>query len=99
MQIGKYSLGDPIAAIATALSPAALGIVRTSGEGAIDLASAIFSKPKKLKEAQGNSILHGWVLDPNQKKKSMKLRSAFIGNLKVLRERIPSSLSVMAELP
>ena len=68
MQIGKYALDDPIAAIATALSPAALGIVRTSGKGAIDLASAIFSKPKKLKEAQGNTILHGWVLDPESKK-------------------------------
>ena len=68
MQIGKYSLDDPIAAIATALSPAALGIVRTSGKGAIDLASAIFSKPEKLKEAQGNSILHGWILDPESKK-------------------------------
>lgn len=68
MQIGKYALDDPIAAIATALSPAALGIVRTSGKGAIDLASAIFSKPEKLKEAQGNTILHGWVLDPKSKK-------------------------------
>ena len=68
MQIGKYALDDPIAAIATALSPAALGIVRTSGKGAIDLASAIFSKPEKLKEAQGNTILHGWVLDPESKK-------------------------------
>ena len=68
MQIGKYALDDPIAAIATALSPAALGIVRTSGKGAIDLTSAIFSKPEKLKEAQGNSILHGWVLDPESKK-------------------------------
>ena len=68
MQIGKYALDDPIAAIATALSPAALGIVRTSGKGAVDLASAIFSKPEKLKEAQGNSILHGWVLDPESKK-------------------------------
>lgn len=68
MQIGKYALDDPIAAIATALSPAALGIVRTSGKGAVDLASAIFSKPEKLKEAQGNTILHGWVLDPESKK-------------------------------
>ncbi len=68
MQIGKYALDDPIAAIATALSPAALGIVRTSGKGAIDLASAIFSKPEKLKEARGNTILHGWVLDPESKK-------------------------------
>ena len=68
MQIGKYSLDDPIAAIATALSPAALGIVRTSGKGAINIASAIFSKPEKLKEAQGNSILHGWILDPESKK-------------------------------
>lgn len=68
MQIGKYALDDPIAAIATALSPAALGIVRTSGKGAIDLASAIFSKPEKLKEARDNTILHGWVLDPESKK-------------------------------
>lgn len=68
MQIGKYALDDPIAAIATALSPAALGIVRTSGKGAINIASAIFSKPEKLKEAQGNTILHGWILDPESKK-------------------------------
>ncbi|MGI5084153.1 tRNA uridine-5-carboxymethylaminomethyl(34) synthesis GTPase MnmE [Treponema putidum] len=68
MQIGKYALDDPIAAIATALSPAALGIVRTSGKGAIDLASVIFSRPQKLTEAKGNTILHGWVLDPESKK-------------------------------
>ena len=57
----KYTPEEPIAAIATALAPAALGIVRCSGKNCIELFSKIFSRPKALLEAKGNSIVYGWI--------------------------------------
>jgi len=61
MKPSEYSLNDPIAAIATALVPAALGIVRTSGNGCIELLSPFFSRPQALLEAKGNTLIHGWL--------------------------------------
>ena len=40
-----YTPEEPIAAIATALSPSAIGIVRASGKNCIELSSKIFSRP------------------------------------------------------
>ena len=60
-----YTPEEPIAAIATALAPAALGIVRTSGKGCIELISALFSRPKALLSAQGNSLVYGWICEPS----------------------------------
>lgn len=57
-----YTPQEPIAAIATALSPAAIGIVRTSGRGSISLVSRIFSRPKALLEAKGNTLVYGWIV-------------------------------------
>ncbi|WP_407427582.1 tRNA uridine-5-carboxymethylaminomethyl(34) synthesis GTPase MnmE [Treponema sp.] len=57
----KYTPEEPIAAIATALAPAALGIVRCSGKNCIELFSKIFSRPKALLEAEGNTIVYGWI--------------------------------------
>lgn len=59
----SYSPDEPIAAIATALSPAALGVVRTSGAGAVELLAKVFSRPKALTQAAGNTIVHGWIVD------------------------------------
>ena len=59
----SYTPEEPIAAIATALSPSALGIIRTSGKGSIENVAKIFSRPKALIEAQGNTIVYGWILD------------------------------------
>ena len=42
-----YTPEEPIAAIATALVPSAIGIVRASGKNCIELASKIFSRPKE----------------------------------------------------
>jgi len=61
MKPSEYSLNDPIAAIATALVPAALGIVRTSGSGCIELLAPFFSRTQALLEAKGNTLLHGWL--------------------------------------
>ena len=62
-----YTPEEPIAAIATALAPAALGIVRVSGKNCVELVSKIFSRPKALLEAAGNSIVYGWIVDGGAK--------------------------------
>ena len=67
MNSPKYAPEEPICAIATALAPAALGIVRCSGKNCIELVSKVFSRPKALLEAQGNSLVYGWITSENQK--------------------------------
>lgn len=62
-----YTPEEPIAAIATSLSPAALGIIRASGKNTISLISKIFSRPKALLEAKGNTIVYGWIKDGERK--------------------------------
>ena len=59
----NYTLDDEIAAIATALAPAALGIVRTSGARSLELISRFFSRPNALLQAQGHSLVYGWIHD------------------------------------
>ena len=62
MALNQYTPEEPISSIATALAPAALGIVRVSGKGCIELVSKVFSRPKALLEAPGNTIVYGWIL-------------------------------------
>jgi tRNA modification GTPase len=40
-----------------------LGIVRTSGSGTLEQLSKIFSRPKALLEAQGHTLVYGWIVD------------------------------------
>ena len=61
MNNSQYTPEEPISSIATALAPAALGIVRVSGKNSVELVSRVFSSPKKLCEAQGNTIVYGWI--------------------------------------
>ena len=63
MTPSQYTPEEPISSIATALAPAALGIVRTSGKGCIELVSKVFSRPKALLEAGANTLVYGWILD------------------------------------
>lgn len=63
----NYTLDDEIAAIATALAPAALGIVRTSGARSIELISRFFSRPTALLQAQGHTLVYGWIHDEGVK--------------------------------
>lgn len=72
MIIGKYTPEEPISSIATALAPAALGIVRVSGKNCIELVSKLFSRPKALLEAKGNSLIYGWILEPSKNEDSLK---------------------------
>ncbi|MDR2110595.1 MAG: tRNA uridine-5-carboxymethylaminomethyl(34) synthesis GTPase MnmE [Spirochaetaceae bacterium] len=64
MTAPAYGDTAPIAAPATAPGESALALVRTSGKSAIDLAASVFSRPRKLFDAPGNSIVHGWIINP-----------------------------------
>ncbi|MDR1785433.1 MAG: tRNA uridine-5-carboxymethylaminomethyl(34) synthesis GTPase MnmE [Spirochaetaceae bacterium] len=57
-----YTPDEPIAAIATSLAPQALGVIRTSGKGAIELAARVFSRPKALVNAPTGTVRHGWII-------------------------------------
>lgn len=61
MTPNQYTPEEPITSIATALAPAALGIVRISGKNCIELVSKVFSRPKALLEAPGNTLVYGWL--------------------------------------
>ena len=63
----NYTLDDEIAAIATALAPAALGIVRTSGARSIEHISRFFSRPNALLQSQGHTLVYGWIHDEGVK--------------------------------
>ena len=63
----KYAPEEPVCAIATALAPAALGIVRCSGKNTIELVSKVFSRPKALCEAAGNTLVYGWIVNEGVK--------------------------------
>ena len=58
----NYGDDSPIAAFATTPGPSALSLIRCSGKGALEAAASVFSSPKKLLEAKGNTVLHGWVM-------------------------------------
>lgn len=79
-----YIPEEPIAAIATALAPSALGIIRTSGKNCLELISHIFSRPKALLAAEGNSIVYGWIINPEEKQdgKSKKIDEVLISVFK-----------------
>ncbi|MDR1095885.1 MAG: tRNA modification GTPase [Spirochaetaceae bacterium] len=62
MQNPAYTDLAPIAAIATARGPAALSVIRTSGQGSIELLARVFSRPKALREVAGNTVVYGWII-------------------------------------
>lgn len=63
----SYTPEEPIVAIATAMAPSALGIIRTSGSKSLELLSKIFSRPQALMTSAGNSIIYGWIKDGEKK--------------------------------
>lgn len=57
---------DTIAAIATALSEAGIGIIRVSGTEAVSVVDAIFynsSGQRKLSEKSSHTVTHGYIVD------------------------------------
>lgn len=78
-----YTPEEPISAIATALAPGALGVIRCSGTNCIQLVSKIFSRPKALLEAAGNTIVYGWILSgPKEDSVSTKVDEVLVSVFK-----------------
>ncbi len=62
---------DTIAAIATAMSDAGIGIIRVSGKKAVDICGKIYISPSKthdLKSHEPNTIKYGFIMDPDSGK-------------------------------
>ena len=75
-----YTPDEPIAAIATALVPSALAIIRTSGACCVELVSTLFSRPRALIEAQPSSLVYGWLCEPEADgKKGGRIDEVLIG--------------------
>ena len=60
-------MSEPIAAIATPPVPSAIGIVRVSGEGAIEAASAVFraASGRPLAACESRRLVYGTLLAPS----------------------------------
>lgn len=61
-------MNDTIVAIATALSPSGIGIIRLSGEDAVKVADAIFEKPnhEKLTDQPTHTIHYGHIVEHSE---------------------------------
>jgi len=61
---------DTIAAIATGMGGAGIGIIRISGEEAVAIAERLFQqkKGKSLKTAESHKLLYGYIVDPETEK-------------------------------
>ncbi len=77
MTMSNYTPDEPIVAIATALAPSALAIIRVSGKESISLLSQAFSRPKALTEAKGNTLVYGWIED--NANKETKIDEVMVG--------------------
>jgi tRNA modification GTPase len=58
-----YGDETPIAALATAPAICALSVIRLSGRGSLELLSKVFSRPRALLKAAGNTIVYGWMVE------------------------------------
>jgi tRNA modification GTPase len=65
----RSSYGDtaPILALATPPAESALALIRVSGAHTLELLAAVFSRPGKLLEAPGNTVVHGWITASGEK--------------------------------
>ncbi|MBP3952604.1 tRNA uridine-5-carboxymethylaminomethyl(34) synthesis GTPase MnmE [Bacillus suaedae] len=55
---------DTIAAISTALGEGAIGIVRLSGDQAVEIADLIYKGKDKLESVPSHTIVYGYITDP-----------------------------------
>ena len=61
---------DTIAAIATAMSPSGIGIIRISGDDALEVIDRIYrgkNKDKKISRCQTHTIHYGYIYDGDEK--------------------------------
>lgn len=62
------NMEDTIAAIATAMAPSGIGIVRISGPEAVSVADRIYRgkrKGKRLADRKSHTIHYGWIVEPD----------------------------------
>jgi tRNA modification GTPase len=55
---------DIIAALATPLGESALAVIRTTGPGSIEALAPLTDRPKSISQAQGNTLVYGYLIDP-----------------------------------
>ncbi|MDR3020461.1 MAG: tRNA uridine-5-carboxymethylaminomethyl(34) synthesis GTPase MnmE [Treponema sp.] len=67
----SYSDESSIAAFATTPGNSALTIIRCTGKGSIELAAKVFSPDSKLLRAEGNTVVHGWIVSADGKNKQV----------------------------
>ena len=67
MRNEEYGRDSPIAAFATIPGKSAITLIRCSGKGSIECAADVFSAGKRLTQAEGNTIIHGWIVVPHEK--------------------------------
>lgn len=60
--MSTYVPDDPIAALATPFGRSAIAVIRTTGSGSIDLVANLFSRPERLRRAEGNTVHYGKLL-------------------------------------
>lgn len=67
----NYTMEDTIAAPASGMTKAGIGIIRISGSDALKIADSIFvtGSGKKISDFKPNSIRHGYITDKNNEKK------------------------------
>jgi len=63
----NYDTDDLIAALATPWGESALAVIRTSGKNCIEAVSDLFEDPEKMKNADGNTLLKGYIIDPENR--------------------------------
>lgn len=56
--------GDTIAAIATAVGPGGIAVVRITGPGAVVTADRIFKSARRLADVSSHTVHHGHIVDP-----------------------------------
>ena len=66
MNARRYGDCCPIAARATPPGRGALTLMRTSGAGSLELLARVFSRPRALLDAPGNTVVYGWITDPER---------------------------------
>jgi tRNA modification GTPase len=70
-------MDDTIAAIATPLGVGGVGIVRISGEEALQIFQHLFSSTNGT-QVESHRMLHGWVLDPKTREKTDKILACYM---------------------
>ena len=58
------SISETICAISTTMGRGAISVIRISGKDSFPIVSKIFKGKRSIKEVHGNSIILGWIINP-----------------------------------